>query len=191
VAEGERDGNSPEGGTVLPFETSHPARRTGKDASFEAEALPHLRALYGTAFRLTRSAQDAEDLVQETMLRAYGAWHRYQPGTNAKAWLYTILHRLRTDAYRKMARTPLQREMDDEVASVGPVEQERVAVSADLETALATLPEVFREAVLLRDVEELSYGEIAASLEVPIGTVMSRIHRGRALLRSALREHRS
>jgi RNA polymerase sigma-70 factor (ECF subfamily) len=157
-----------------------------RDERFETEALPHLRALYGTAYRMTRNAHDAEDLVQETFLRAYRGFDRFEPGTNIRAWLFTILHRARTDAFRRAGRSPQTVEMIDEGPAV-PAPQEALASGAeDIERALAGLPEVFRMAVVLRDVEDLSYDEIAGVLGVPVGTVMSRIHRGRGLLRTAL-----
>ena len=157
-----------------------------RDERFETDALPHLRALYGTAYRMTRNAHDAEDLVQETFLRAYRGFDRFEPGTNIRAWLFTILHRVRTDAFRRAGRSPRTVEMIDEGPAV-PAPQEALASGAeDIERALAALPDVFRLAVILRDVEELSYDEIAGVLGVPVGTVMSRIHRGRGLLRIAL-----
>ena len=157
-----------------------------RDERFETDALPHLRALYGTAYRMTRNAHDAEDLVQETFLRAYRGFDRFEPGTNIRAWLFTILHRVRTDAFRRAGRSPQTVEMIGEGPAV-PAPQEALASGAeDIERALAALPEVFRVAVLLRDVEDLSYDEIAGVLDIPIGTVMSRIHRGRVLLRAAL-----
>jgi RNA polymerase sigma-70 factor (ECF subfamily) len=156
---------------------------------FEAEALPHLRALYATAFRLTRNSHDAEDLVQETFLRAFKGFDRYTPGTNVRAWLYTILHRVRTDAFRRAGRRPITVELIDEGPAVPPAAQDALASGGEaLARALDGLPEVFRIAVVLRDVEELSYAEISQALEIPIGTVMSRIHRGRALLRQSLKE---
>ena len=157
-----------------------------RDERFEAEALPHLRSLYGTAYRMTRNAHDAEDLVQETFLRAYRAFDRYAAGTNIRAWLYTILQRVRTDAFRRAARSPSTVELSGEGPAV-PAPQEALARGGeDIERALLALPEAFRTAVVLRDVEDFSYEEIARILSVPIGTVMSRIHRGRALLRQAL-----
>jgi RNA polymerase sigma-70 factor (ECF subfamily) len=157
-----------------------------RDERFETDALPHVRALYGTAYRMTRNAHDAEDLVQETFLRAYRGFDRFEPGTNIRAWLFTILHRVRTDAFRRAGRSPQTVEMIGEGPAV-PAPQEALASGAeDIERALAALPEVFRVAVLLRDVEDLRYDEIAGVLDIPIGTVMSRIHRGRVLLRAAL-----
>ena len=153
---------------------------------FEAEALPHLKSLYGTAYRMTRNAHDAEDLVQETFLRAYRAFEGFTPGTNIRAWLYTILYRVRTDAFRRAGRSPRTVELIDEGPSV-PAPQEALAAGGEeIVRALDKLPEPFRSAVVLRDVEDFSYQEIARILDVPIGTVMSRIHRGRGLLRTTL-----
>jgi RNA polymerase sigma-70 factor, ECF subfamily len=157
-----------------------------RDELFEAEALPHMRALYGTAYRMTRNAHDAEDLVQETYLRAYRAFDGFTPGTNIRAWLYTILHRARTDAFRKAGRSPRTVELEGEGPAVPPPQDALAGGGEDLARALEALPEVFRTAVVLRDVEDFSYDEIAKILDVPIGTVMSRIHRGRAQLRSIL-----
>lgn len=157
-----------------------------RDQRFEAEALPHLRSLYGTAYRMTRNAHDAEDLVQETFLRAYRAFDGFTPGSNIRAWLYTILHRVRTDAFRRSRRSPQTVEMAHDGPAVPPPQDALAQGGEDLERALASLPDVFRNAVVLRDVEDMSYQEIARILDVPIGTVMSRIHRGRALLRTAL-----
>ena len=157
-----------------------------RDERFEAEAIPHLRALYGTAYRMTRNAHDAEDLVQETFLRAYRGFDRFEPGTNIRAWLFTILHRARTDAFRRAGRSPQTTELIGDGPGIPPAQDALATGGEEVERALAGLPEVFRSAVVLRDVEEMSYVEIARVLEVPIGTVMSRIHRGRALLRAAL-----
>lgn len=157
-----------------------------RDELFEAEALPHLRSLYGTAYRMTRNAHDAEDLVQETFLRAYRAFDGFTPGTNIRAWLYTILHRARTDSFRKAGRSLKTVELEGDGPSVPPPQDALASGGEDLARALDALPEVFRAAVVLRDVEDFSYEEIARILEVPIGTVMSRIHRGRAQLRELL-----
>jgi RNA polymerase sigma-70 factor (ECF subfamily) len=157
-----------------------------REERFEAEALPHLKPLYGTAYRMTRNAHDAEDLVQETFLRAYRSFDRFAPGTNIRAWLHTILQRVRTDALRKAGRSPATVELQDEEPAIAPP-QERLASGGEaVVRALERLPEAFRAAVVLRDVEDFSYEEIATILDVPIGTVMSRIHRGRALLRQTL-----
>jgi RNA polymerase sigma-70 factor (ECF subfamily) len=156
-------------------------------ARFDAEALPHLRALYGTACRMMRNTHDAEDLVQETFLRAYRAFEGYTPDTNIKAWLFTILHRVRTDFYRRSARTPQTVELPEQGVAVKAEQEALASGHEEIERALQALPEAFRAAVVLRDLQDLSYGEIAEATGVPIGTVMSRIHRGRALLREALR----
>jgi RNA polymerase sigma-70 factor (ECF subfamily) len=139
---------------------------------------------------MTRNAQDAEDLVQETFLRAYRAFDAFTPGTNIRAWLYTILHRVRTDAFRRSRRSPRTVEMTGEGPPVPPPQDALAQGGEDLARALAALPDVFRNAVVLRDVEDFSYQDIARILDVPIGTVMSRIHRGRALLREALGERK-
>jgi len=163
-----------------------PARGLTREERFEAEALPHLRALYGTAYRMTRNAHDAEDLVQETYLRAFRAFDRYQPGTNIRAWLFTILHRARTDSFRRQSRSPQTVELTGEGPAAPPAADALAAGGEEIVRAMEALPEVFRTAVVLRDLEDFTYDEIARILEVPVGTVMSRIHRGRALLRVAL-----
>ena len=148
--------------------------------------LPQLRSLFGAAYRMTENAHDAEDLVQETFLRAYRALDRFESGSYARAWLHTILQRVRIDAFRRRKRRPETVELVGEGPAI-PAEQDALASGhEDLERALSALPEAFRTAVVLRDLQELSYAEIAATLGVPVGTVMSRIHRGRALLREAL-----
>jgi RNA polymerase sigma-70 factor (ECF subfamily) len=159
-----------------------------RDRRFEAELLPQLRPLFGAAYRMTGNAHDAEDLVQETFLRAYRAIDRFQPGTSARAWLLTILQRVRTDAFRRRQRRPQTVELTDEApqVAVAPAQNALASGYEELERALSGLPETFRTAVVLRDVQDLSYAEIAEALGVPVGTVMSRIHRGRALLRAAL-----
>jgi RNA polymerase sigma-70 factor (ECF subfamily) len=157
-----------------------------RDERFEAEVLPHLRSLFAAAYRMTGNAHDAEDLVQETFLRAHRAFDRFEPGSNARAWLHTILSRVRTDLYRRTKRRPETVEMAGEGPSVPPPQNALASGLEDLERALQALPEAFREAVVLRDLQEMSYAEIAGALGIPVGTVMSRIHRGRALLREAL-----
>ncbi len=158
---------------------------------FEAEALPQLKRLYGMAYRMTRNVADAEDLVQETLYRAFRSFDRFQPGTNIRAWLNTILHRVRTDAWRRAGRRPQTEELSELDGPAVPAPQEALVWGGEaVERALLRVPEVFRVALLLRDVEELSYAEIASALEIPQGTVMSRIYRGRALLRAALAERR-
>jgi len=169
------------------------------EARFEAEALPLLPGLYSGAFRLTRNAADAEDLVQETFLRAYRGFHQFEAGTNLKAWLYRILMNTFINTYRKKQREP-QTVSDDEIedwylyskmTEQGAEPSAEAAVieslpDEDVQEALSSLPEQFRIAVLLADVEGFSYKEIAEITGVPIGTVMSRLHRGRKALEKRL-----
>ena len=157
-------------------------------AAFEAEALPHADRLFRLAMWLERDRAEAEDLVQETMMQALRSFHRFQPGTNCRAWLNAILQHVRSNRRRARNRAPLADEPFEHVgrtlAFVPPVPQ--VLTDEDLLGALARLPIVYQDVILLCDVEELTYREIAAALSIPLGTVMSRLHRGRALLRSEL-----
>lgn len=161
--------------------------------AFRAEVLTFLEPLYGAAMRLTRNRADAEDLVQDTLVKAFRFSDRFAAGTNLRAWLYTILHNTWRNRRRDAARVTVDVDSDrvDEAAAApdGPSGGEsperilmRATLDADLQEALDALPEAFRQAVWLRDVEEFSYAEIAEMLDVPIGTVMSRISRGRRLL---------
>jgi len=172
----------------IPFDA---AGDEGREERFEREALPQMRALYGTAYRLTRNAADAEDLVQETYLRAYRAFHLYTPDTNIRAWLFTILHRVRADSFRKAGRSPQTAELVGDGPGVAPPQDTLARGQEDVRRALDALPEAFRAAVVLRDLQEFTYEEIAQILSIPIGTVMSRIHRGRALMRQHLSGVRS
>jgi len=186
-----------------------PVRRELSDAQrrevFETEALPHLDALYSAALRYTRNRTDAEDLVQEAFAKAYAAYHQYRPGTNLKAWLYRILTNTYINAYRKEQRQPQQISADagsgedgdfslyDRIADTAsaPAEVEVLSRLTDDEVkqALADLPDQFRMAVYLADVEGFRYAEIAEIMGTPIGTVMSRLHRGRAALQKSLFEY--
>lgn len=161
--------------------------------AFEAEALASLDSLYRTALRLTRVPADAEDLVQETYLKAFRAAGSFKPGTNLRAWLFTILHNTARNRVRDRARDAVA--VDSEVVeraaelppSGGPAETPetlllRETLAPELQAAIDALPDAFRQAVWLRDVEEFSYAEIADMLQIPVGTVMSRISRGRHLL---------
>lgn len=166
---------------------------SGGDA-FMAAALELLDPLYGTALRLTRNADTAQDLVQDTFLKALRARRRFAAGTNLKAWLYTILHNTWRNRQRDRARSRVEAdsalaERAAEAAGAGDRAPEtpeslllRQTLDRDLQAALDALPESFREVVWLRDVDELTYREIADVLEIPIGTVMSRLSRGRAQL---------
>ena len=170
----------------------------GPGTEFAQAALSHIDSLYGTALRLTRRAPEAEDLVQDTYLKAFRSAHQFEAGTNLKAWLFTILHNTFRNVRRHDGRNPVdvdsdavERAVSDAPASQSPEEiLTRATLDADLQAALDALPDAFREAVWLRDVEELSYAEMATVLDVPIGTVMSRISRGRRALSEGLRGRR-
>lgn len=168
-------------------------RKTQRSDQFSADVLALLQPLFATALRLTRNRADAEDLVQDTVVKALRFEERFAPGTNLKAWLYTILHNTWRNRRRDSARDTVDVDSAavEEAASLpgGPVALEtperillRETLDADLQAALDDIPEAFREAVWLRDVEEFTYAEMAAMLDVPIGTVMSRISRGRRAL---------
>jgi RNA polymerase sigma-70 factor, ECF subfamily len=157
-------------------------------AAFEAEALPHVDRLFRLAMWFERNRSEAEDLVQETMMQALQSFHRFQPGTNCRAWLATILQHVRSNRRRARSRSPLVDDPDDRIAQtipfVPPVPQQ--LTDEDVLGALRRIPAPFQEVIVLCDVEELTYKEIADALAIPMGTVMSRLHRGRALLRSEL-----
>ena len=174
---------------------------------FEEAAMPYIDALYNTAYRMTRNAQDAEDLVQETYLKAYRNYDKFEEGTNLKAWLFKIMKNTFINEYRKRQQAPPQSDfaeieesfesqVSDEVArQIKNPEEEFLAdvLDEDVQRALDTLPYDYRMAVLLADIEGFSYKEIADILEVPVGTVISRLYRGRKLLEQAMllyaREH--
>jgi RNA polymerase sigma-70 factor (ECF subfamily) len=168
---------------------SAPEARDDDDA-FAAEALSYIDSLYGTAMRLTRRAADAEDLVQDTYLKAFRSAAQFERGTNLKAWLFTILHNTFRNMRRHDGRNPIDVDSEAVEQAAGDSAREfspeqlltRASLDQDLQAALDALPETFRQAVWLRDVEELTYAEIARVLDVPIGTVMSRISRGRRAL---------
>src|SRR5512138_3357291 len=147
--------------------------RAGGNADFEREALGCVDSLYGTALRLTANPADAEDLVQDTYLKAFRSVHQFEPGTNLKAWLFTILHNTFRNARRHDGRSPVDVDSEavERAAGEGPAEQSpeqiltRATLDADLQAALDALPEAFRQAVWLRDVEEFTYAEIADMVE--------------------------
>jgi len=168
---------------------------------FEREVLPILPNLYGAALRFTRNPQDAEDLVQETYLRAFRGFAGFQEGTNLRAWMYRILTNTFINIYRKKQREPVTVQDDDiedwylydrlgssTVEASAESEVLEKLPDEDVQRALEALPEGFRMAVLLADVEGFSYKEIAEIMDIPIGTVMSRLHRGRKALQKALWE---
>jgi len=173
-------------------------------ARFTDLAMEYMPALYSAALRMTRNPSDAEDLVQETYLKAYRAFSTFAEGTNLKAWLYRILTNTYINTYRAARRRPEIADVEDvedlylyrHLAPVGGRDPGRSAEDVALESftddevkaAIESLPDVFRIAVLLADVEGFSYKEIAGITDVPIGTVMSRIHRGRRALEKALHE---
>ncbi|HEY3358918.1 MAG TPA: sigma-70 family RNA polymerase sigma factor [Polyangia bacterium] len=178
-------------------------RRKSLRQEFEREALPHLEALYGTAMRLTHNPREAEDLVQDAMLKAFRFFHRFEEGTNAKAWLFKILHNTFINRYRKRLRE--QRLLEEleradhygqllagEASAAGP-DPERSLVGKmladDVQRALAEVPPDFRMAVILADLEDFSYKEVADIMECPVGTVMSRLYRGRRILQRRLHDY--
>lgn len=172
-----------------------------KQSDFRSEMLPHLDAMYNFALRLTTDPTDAEDLVQDTVVKAYRFFSSYEKGTNAKAWLFRILKNSYINNYRKKSKRP--NEVDyDEVSTFYETIRADQTDTSDLEErmyrdmlddtvtkALEDLPEDFRSVVLLCDVEGFTYEEIANMLDVPIGTIRSRLHRGRNLLRAALESY--
>lgn len=172
-------------------------------ARFEREAMPLLDQMYSAALRTTRNPTDAEDLVQETYAKAFAAFHQYRPGTNLKAWMYRILTNSYINSYRKKQRQPLESdaaEVEDYQLARAASHTSRGLRSAEMEAldhlpdsdvtrALASIGEDFRLAVYLADVEGFSYKEIAEIMQTPIGTVMSRLHRGRKQLRELLTDY--
>jgi RNA polymerase sigma-70 factor (ECF subfamily) len=168
---------------------------------FQEEALPLLDSLYAGALRMTRNPADAEDLVQETMLRAYRSFNRFEPGTNLKAWLFRILTNAYINVYRKRQREPqkvsqddieefdLYQELKDHDPQFSATPESIVLdslVDSDIIEAIDALPEQFRLAVILSDIEGFTYAEMAEIMDVPLGTVMSRLHRGRKALQKRL-----
>jgi RNA polymerase sigma-70 factor (ECF subfamily) len=173
-------------------------------AHFADLAMEHMDSLYAGALRMTRNAADAEDLVQETYLKAYRGFEGFEEGTNLKAWLYRIMTNTFINRYRQQKRRPEESDIADIedfylYRRLGGIDEARISKSAEdtllelftddeVKDALESLPETFRMAVLLADVEGFAYKEIAEILDIPIGTVMSRLHRGRKALQKRLYE---
>jgi RNA polymerase sigma-70 factor (ECF subfamily) len=157
-------------------------------SAFEAEALPHVDRLFRLAMWMERDRQEAEDLVQETLIQALNSFHRFTAGTNCKAWLIAILHHVRSNRRRAKQRRPEVEDPDDRIAQTVPADPPipQQITDEDILAALRGIPEAYHDIILLCDVEGMTYKEIAEALAIPIGTVMSRLHRGRALLRARL-----
>jgi len=190
---------APRGGTVR-RELDH----AGRIRAFEAEALPHLDRLYAAALRYVRRPADADDLVQEALMTAFRAYHQVAEGSNVRAWLYRVLHTTFLSQYRRAGRRPMEDPTEDmETAATGAVvtgptgattpSAEHTALSVlgptEVREALSALPEEQRVAVYLADVEGFAYREIAEIMDSPVGTVMSRLHRGRTALRFSLADY--
>jgi RNA polymerase sigma-70 factor (ECF subfamily) len=179
--------------------TGHPQGRND-GGQFEQAAMPYLDSLYNTAYRMARNAEDAEDLVQETYLKAYRSYAQFTPGTNLKAWLFKILKNTFINEYRKRQAAPLESDFAEieevfesqvspQAAGQMKTPEEEIlegAFDEGVQAALEALPVDYRMAVLLADIEGFSYKEIAEILDIPVGTVMSRLYRGRKLLEAAM-----
>lgn len=191
---------------MTPTETTRPPEEGRRPDAFEEEALSFLDALYRTALRMTKNPDEAADLVQETYVRALRFRHQYTPGTNLKAWLFRILTNTFINLYRRRVARPeftdvegldeyvLYNKMNElRTGTAGGSDPEKEVLAgimdAEVKQALDDLPEHFRTAVILADIEGFSYKEIADILHIPIGTVMSRLHRGRRFLQRRLYEH--
>jgi RNA polymerase sigma-70 factor (ECF subfamily) len=171
--------------------TARLAGEPGQWADFEGVALPHLESLFRLALWLERDRHEAEDLVQETFAQALQSFHRFEQGTNCRAWLVSILQHLRSNRRRTLARQPQLSDVGDleeqlaETLAYEPPTPEGISEEEVLQ-ALKKLPAAFQEAIVLADIEQFSYKEIAEILGIPLGTVMSRLHRARKLLRTEL-----
>lgn len=168
--------------------------------NFEAAAMPYVDGLYNTAYRMARNAEDAEDLVQETYLKAYKYYDKFEEGTNFKAWLFKILKNTFINSYRRKQQVPPQSDfadiedsfenrIDGQIQQPAPNPEEEIlsdVLDEDVQRALDDLPPDYRIALILSDLEDFSYKEVAEILEVPVGTVMSRLYRGRKALESAM-----
>lgn len=177
-------------------------RQLDKRKQFEAEAMPHMDALYRTALRMTKNQSDAEDLVQETMVKAYRFWDKFEPGSNCRAWLFKIMTNIFINEYRSKSRTPVSVNMDDiddnflygQLAASSPDKNPEEMLFAkifddDVKKAIEELPDDFRLVVVLSFLEDFSYQEIADIVDLQLGTVKSRLHRGRKLLQKKLYDY--
>ncbi len=173
-----------------------------KRRAFENEALPHMDALLRTALRMTKNQSDAEDLVQEAMVKAYRFWDKFEPGSNCRAWLFKIMTNIFINNYRSKSRTPVSVNVDDiddnflygQLANLGPEENPEQALFSkifddDVKKAIEELPDDFRLVVVLSFLEGFSYQEIAEIADLQLGTVKSRLHRGRKLLQKQLYDY--
>jgi len=180
----------------------HKAEGEKKRKSFEAEALPHMEALYRTALRMTKNENDAEDLVQEAYVKAYRFWDRFESGSNCRAWLFKIMTNIFINDYRSKSRLPMAvnvDELDDnflygQLAAEGATQNPEQQLFArifddDVKRAIEDLPDDFRFVVVLSFLEGFSYQEIADIMDLQLGTVKSRLHRGRKLLQKALLDY--
>jgi len=179
-----------------------PSLQLNKRKQFEADAVPHMDALLRTALRMTRNQTDAEDLVQETMVKAYRFWDKFEPGSNCRAWLFKIMTNIFINEYRSKSRTPVSVNMDDiddnflygQLATMpsgrNPEEELFAKIfDDDVKKAIEELPDDFRLVVVLSFLEGFSYQEIADIIELQLGTVKSRLHRGRKLLQKKLHDY--
>lgn len=177
-------------------------RQLDKRKQFEVEAMPHMDALYRTALRMTKNQSDAEDLVQETMVKAYRFWDKFEPGSNCRAWLFKIMTNIFINEYRSKSRTPVSVNMDDiddnflygQLAAKSPDKNPEEMLFAkifddDVKKAIEELPDDFRLVVVLSFLEDFSYQEIADIVDLQLGTVKSRLHRGRKLLQKKLYDY--
>lgn len=178
------------------------ANLNDKRRSFDAAALPHMDALFRTALRMTKNTNDAEDLVQETYVKAYRFWEKFEPGSNARAWLFKIMTNVFINEYRSKSRTPIAVNVDDlddnflygQLATTAPGDDPEKKLFAkifddDVKRAIENLPDDFRLVVVLSFIEGFSYQEIAEIADLQLGTVKSRLHRGRKLLQKELLDY--
>jgi RNA polymerase sigma-70 factor, ECF subfamily len=180
---------------------SSSSKKSEQQRAFEREALPHTELLYNYALRMTNNPADADDLLQETFLKAYRFWDKYEQGTNIRAWLFRIMKNSYINRYRKETKEPATVEYQevenfytsvrDESAAPSDAQENMIGnlLDDDVASAVADLPEDFRTVVILCDIEGLSYEEIAEFVDIPLGTVRSRLHRGRKLLRDRLTDY--